>query len=289
MSKFSFYAGVDAGGTQCRVRLTDPAGQRLAETTGGPANLYQQGEQAFRHITVAIDQALASAGFAHIPHERVAVGIGAAGAELPESQALVNQWQHPFGRVVVQNDAHTACLGAHKGADGGLVIVGTGIVGWSIQGSASQMLDGWGFPLADQGSGAWLGMRALQETLRSSDGIRSPSPLTARILAHFGQMPRRISSWASTAKSADYGFFARWVVEAAADGDPLAAGLRQEQADAVSLLLHRLIDLGVERIALLGGLAPFVEAVLATGLKAHLVPPQQDALTGALLMVRSEA
>ncbi|MFC3854126.1 BadF/BadG/BcrA/BcrD ATPase family protein [Salinispirillum marinum] len=290
---FLYYVGVDGGGTHCRVRIVDANGRCCAEAQGGSANLYQQGYNALRTIEDTIAQAFTQISLAPdalpVTLARTSVGLGLAGAELPESQALIAQWQHPYSRIQVNNDAHIACLGAHSGEEGGLVIVGTGIVAWAIQHDRTIMLDGWGFPLADQGSGAWLGMRAIQESLRASDGVRPRSPLTDRILAHFGQTPRAIPGWARDAHSSDFGQFARWVVQAFENGDALAQQLVQEQAYAVGLLVQRLANLNVSRIALLGGLGPFVGTELVSHLRPLIVPAQQDPLAGALLMIRQEA
>ncbi|MFY0664779.1 MAG: hypothetical protein JXQ97_09135 [Natronospirillum sp.] len=284
-----YYVGIDGGGTQCRARLVDHRGTVLAETSGGSANVYQHAEGAVVNIEATVRQAFKQANLPTDLLSQAAVGMGLAGAELPESQAFLAQWQHPFAAIKVQNDAHIACLGAHNGQDGGLVIVGTGIVGWAIVDQQPTMLDGWGFPLADQGSGAWLGLRAIQETLRASDKIRPSTPLTKRILAHFDNQPRTIPGWASTARSGDFGQFARWIVEARAHADPLAISLLREQAEAVGLLVQRLADMNIDRIALLGGLGPFVGTELVSHLRPLIVPAQQDALTGALLMIKNEA
>lgn len=288
-TEYPYYVGVDGGGTQCRVRLTDLSGTVLAEAIGGSANIYQDAMGTLANIESTIRQAFLQANIPlnQLPH--TAVGMGLAGAELPESAEFIAQWQHPYAAIKVQNDAHIACLGAHSGRNGGLVVVGTGIVGWAIIDHQPTMLDGWGFPLADQGSGAWLGLRAIQETLRASDGIRKHTPLSERILAHFDGQPRRIPGWASQARSGDFGQFARWVVEAHHDADPLALTLMQEQAAAVGLLVQRLADMNIDRIALLGGLGPFVGTELVSHLRPLIVPAEQDALSGALLMIKQGA
>lgn len=284
-----YFVGIDGGGTQCRARLVDRRGTVLAETSGGSANIYQHAEGAVTNIEATIRRAFNQANLSTDLLSQTAVGMGLAGAELPESQAFLAQWQHPFATIKVQNDAHIACLGAHNGQDGGLVVVGTGIIGWAIVDQQPTILDGWGFPLADQGSGAWLGLRAIQETLRANDKIRPSTPLTKRILAHFDNQPRTIPGWASTARSGDFGQFARWIVEARAHADPLAISLLREQAEAVGLLVQRLADMNIDRIALLGGLGPFVGTELVSHLRPLIVPAQQDALTGALLMIKNEA
>ncbi|TGG94231.1 N-acetylglucosamine kinase [Natronospirillum operosum] len=283
------YVGVDGGGTGCRGRLENAAGDCLAEASAGPANLYQQREQALVAVEQCVDTLLRSAGIGPQGQSRVHAGLGLAGAELPSARQLVAGWQPPWASVQVVNDAHVACLGAHQGQDGGLVVVGTGIVGWAIRAGQGQILDGWGFPLADQGSGAWLGQRALQLTLRASDGMVPETPLTRHLLARFADNPRRITEWAATARSGDYAHYARTVVEYADQGDAAAETLLQEQAREVGLLVQRLLDMHASPVALLGGLAPAVSAHLPAALTRFLVPAREDAIAGALYFIRQNA
>lgn len=280
------FVGLDGGGTGCRARLEDAAGSTLATASAGPANLYQQGQQALQSVQDCVKTLLQQAGCWPEGQSRLHVGLGLAGAELPSSQELLQEWQPPWAQWTVANDAHTACLGAHRGGDGGLVIVGTGIVAWAIRDGSGRLLDGWGFPLADQGSGAWLGQRALQQTLRASDGIVPASPLTRHLSETFQRNPRQITEWAARARSADYARYARIVVEYAAQGDQTACSLLAEQAREVGLLIDRLHELQAVPVALLGGLAETVAAHLPTAQAECLVPAQEDAIAGALHLIR---
>lgn len=283
----AYFVGLDGGGTGCRARLEDASGQVLAQAEGGPANIYQAPQEALGRIEHCVEQLFLQSGLGRDAQLNCHVGVGMAGAELPSSQAALADWQPPWGRVEVQNDAHTACLGAHGGADGALVVVGTGIVGCAVEAGIGHLIDGWGFPLADQGSGAWLGQRAIQESLRAWDGMRSGSSLTERIMAYFEHQPRTIPEWAREASSGDFGRFARWVVEAArTDQDTLARDLMAEQAAEVARLIRLLQSRQSGPVAMLGGLAPFVAAELSDSLRASLVRAQEDAVSGALYMIR---
>ena len=42
--------------------------------------------------------------------------------------AAAKQYGHPFRTAVITTDAHAACIGAHGGKDGGVIIAGTGAV-----------------------------------------------------------------------------------------------------------------------------------------------------------------
>jgi glucosamine kinase len=50
-----------------------------------------------------------------------------------------------------------------------LIAIGTGTVGYQIEGDKECKVGGWGFPHGDEGSGAWLGMEAVRMTLHWLD------------------------------------------------------------------------------------------------------------------------
>ena len=79
------------------------------------------------------------------------------------------QRPHPFRSVVYANDATIACIGAHGGTDGGIVIVGTGSVGFAVVEGREIRVGGYGFPISDEGSGADLGLHAIRLALRAYD------------------------------------------------------------------------------------------------------------------------
>jgi glucosamine kinase len=85
------------------------------------------------------------------------------------------------------------------------------------------------------------------------------------------------------------GAFAPRIFEFAARGDPAAVELMQAAAFHVDALASRLVAVGAERIALVGGCASFVKQWLGESTGAHLVEPLGDALQGALHIARSAA
>jgi len=57
----------------------------------------------------------------------------------------------------------------------------------------------------------------------------------------------------------------------------------------VDALAQRLIDFGVDRLSLVGGLAAPIEPWLADSTRHHLVAPRGDAVAGALQLARNAA
>jgi len=72
-------------------------------------------------------------------------------------------------------------------APGIVIICGTGSIayGRNTPNEAARS-GGWGHLLGDEGSGYWIGCRALRAVARAADGRGPATTLSARVLAHFG-------------------------------------------------------------------------------------------------------
>ncbi len=119
----------------------------------------------------------------------------------------------------------------------------------------SHRVGGWGFPVSDEGSGAWLGSEAVRRVLWASDGLTPWTDLLRAIFEQFGSDPHAIVRWTSTARPRDYASLAPSIVEHAANADRMATHLMQVAAMHIDALATRLIELGVMRLSLMGGLA----------------------------------
>lgn len=129
-SRFDVLVGVDGGGSRTRARLADMEGRPLGFGTAGPSSLALGADVAWRAIEAAIDAAFTDAGRARPAPQRLAIAAGLAGAQhRPWVQAL---WLAAprFGMLEVESDACTALLGAHGGAPGAVIAVGTGSMAW---------------------------------------------------------------------------------------------------------------------------------------------------------------
>jgi N-acetylglucosamine kinase-like BadF-type ATPase len=87
--------------------------------------------------------------------------------------------------ALVVNDALIALVAA-TGDDPGVVLIsGTGSIAYGVnhKGFAARS-GGWGYVLGDEGSGYWIGQKALHAIVRSTDGRGSPTRLTTLVLEH---------------------------------------------------------------------------------------------------------
>ena len=280
--------GVDGGGTCCRARLADSEGITLGYGEAGPANVRFGIEKSFSAVHEATEQSLREAGLQNCK-ERIVACLALAGAGEPITHEKVRRYPHPFRRVLVTNDARAACIGAHAGRDGGIVIAGTGSIGWAILGGVDHQVGGWGFPISDAGSGAWLGCEALGRLLLAHDGLLPWTKFLRALFEQFESDPHAVVRWMGTARPRSYASFAPSVVEYAAKHDPVAVDLMQMAGTHIDAIAGRLLEFGAIRLALMGGLAQKIRPYLSDSTTHNLVPPVGDALTGALHLARCEA
>lgn len=280
--------GVDGGGTGCRARLTDVNGTVLGEGSGGPANIRFGIKESFAAVLHATELCLEQAGLTQTETNIVAC-LALAGASEPTHLAAARTCNLPFSHTLLTTDAHAACVGAHGGRNGGIIIIGTGSVGLGIVGNREHRVGGWGFPVSDEGSGAWLGCEAARRVLWAYDGRASWTALTKRILERFDGDPHAIVRWMGQARPRDFATLAPFVIDYAGRGDTVAQELMQAAASFIDVMALRLGALGVPRLALSGGIAKSIAARLAPATKDLLTEPLSDALGGALLLAKREA
>jgi len=289
LSKNMLLLGVDGGGTRCRARLTLASGRILAESAAGPANIRFGIQESFAAVLQATAECLAQADLPLGDAARVIACLALAGASEPEELAKARAYRHPFRKALITTDAQAACIGAHGGRDGGIIIVGTGSIGWGTRHGRTHRVGGWGLPLSDEGSGAWLGREALQRVMWAHDGHLGWSGLLTTLFKKFHSNPHEIVRFAARATPRDFGMLAPQVVHFAADGDPVAEDIMRAGARHIDDIAARLIAFGVAPIALVGGLADHMEGRLSEATRSNLVPPQGDALAGALHLARATA
>ncbi len=280
----SFFVGVDGGATRCRARVRDTNGRALAEANGPAANVHVDFASAAVAMRAAAEDALQRAGVAVVDRGRVALGLGLAGVNDLSDAGRVVALFSDFARALAANDATTACIGAHAGADGGLVIAGTGSAAIARVAGRETIVGGRGFTLGDDGSGARIGLEALRAATRAADGLGPMTPLAAELLAGFDGDVVALVRWARDARPGDYGAFAPRVFAHAADDDAVARKIVDAAAEAIGALARRALALGARRVALAGGVGAALRPYLDPETAALLTPPLHDATDGAILM-----
>jgi glucosamine kinase len=280
------FAGVDGGGTGCRARIQDAEGRLLGTGIAGPAALRVGIDRALAEVVKACRAALEEAGLGPDALGSVHAAVGLAGVGRKGALEELMQRPHPFRSVAYVHDATIACIGAHGARDGGIVIVGTGSVGFAVVGGREFRVGGYGFPISDEGSGADVGLHAIRLALRAYDDRAVDSNLTRDVMTRFSNDPFEAVAWMDPATATDYATFAPLVLRHADAGDPVARRIVRDAAEQIDELVRRLAECGASRIALLGGLASSMQPWLAPDVQRRLVPVEGDAVDGALHLAR---
>ena len=251
--------GIDAGGTKTVCLLADASGTVLASARGPGANLQAQGElEVEKVLHEVMEGALAGR-----PVTPAAICLGIAGVDRPDDAAIMRGIMRRIGYktpTLIVNDALVALTAGAGDSAGIVVICGTGSIcyGRDAEGRAARS-GGWGYVFGDEGSGYWLGRRALAAVARHADGRGPATSLTPRVLDHFGvttvsdlvqevhlRDPRRH-------RVASLGEAVQAAVEA---GDPVARAIIAEGAEELVLAASSV----AERLGMRGDVFPLVLA-----------------------------
>jgi glucosamine kinase len=287
------FIGIDGGATKSKVRIEDKLGNVLGQTLSGPSNMNLSVEGAWQSILHAIEEALKPTAISlqDKTHYRFHAGMGIAGCEIKSAYEEFMRYPHEFTTLQVVSDAHIACLGAHLGQDGSVIIVGTGAIGYQIEKNRTMRVGGWGFPHDDVGGGAWIGMEAIKLTLQWLDHRTEKSPLVVDIFNFFNDDLDHLVLWANRANSTEYARLAPLVINHAQQEELAAVRIMKKAAHAIDRIGATLLKIQTEKdsplpCTLMGGIAPFIEPWIHEELRAHLVQRTADANAGAILMVR---
>ena len=126
-----------------------------------------------RAILAAVRAAARPAGIAETELKAAHAGFGLAGADVKSARdELLRLFRAEkfFRRIEIENDAYATWLGAFGGADGAILILGTGSCGLAVVGGKESYVSGYGGNVSDEASGGWLGREALRRTLWAFDG-----------------------------------------------------------------------------------------------------------------------
>jgi len=284
-----YYIGVDAGGSKCRARLVDAKGSVVGHAETGPATIRRGADFAANSIITCIDGAVTSSGLGADVTQNAAIVVGAAGTESSSETNLMLKKLHTAfgGNITVVSDAKTACIGAHGGRDGGIVIVGTGSIGYGLTSGKTFRVGGFGFPVSDLGSGAHIGLAAVQHALTFIGSAQQQTSFAAAILAKVGATSSQVAAWTKGATATDYAGFAPMVVAHAEEDDQPANKILTIAAGHISDLVEAIRNQGAERISLMGGLSKIIFPLIKPNIQTCLTPPEGDAIDGAIILARS--
>ena len=233
------YLGLDGGGTGCRAVVADEFAV-LGHGAGGAANSRAVGVvAAWKNIDYAVDAALADAGLGGAAKPRLQACFGLAGVGRPGDREAFLKRPHPFASLRLETDVHVALVGALGGEVGAVLAAGTGSMVYAQDALGGRYrVGGWGFPVGDEGGGAWLGLGLIRAALHAADGRGAASGLTETVLGRYGG-PEGLLQKLHNAGPKDFADLAPLVFEASGN-DPLREQLLRSAADELAALVTAL-------------------------------------------------
>ena len=272
LSAMRYVLGIDAGGTKTVGLLAGEDGRVVAEARSTGANLQTQGEleveKVFDHIIETLGR----------DHPISAVCLGIAGVDRPHDENVIRSILRRLGhreRVRVVNDAAVALVAGAPERVGIVVLAGTGSIAFGADPAGhTARSGGYGFLLADEGSGYWLGHQILRAAVRSADGRGPKTRLEGLVFDAFqvstvaDLIPHVYEKGLPKARIAA---LAPLVEHARAAGDETAVGLLEQAGQELALAarsVHSQLDFAGQAfpVVLAGGVfkaAPTLPEALA--------------------------
>lgn len=288
MESTFYLVGVDGGGTGTRVVLGDSQGVELAQASSGPSGLGLGIGSAWQAIEAGCRDAFAAVG-RPLDWSHCVLGCGLAGVNNRDWLAAFRAQAPQVAALAVESDAYTTLLGAHGGAPGVVVALGTGSIAAVLdEAGECRIAGGYGFPSGDEASGAWLGLRAVGYAQQALDGRAPADAFAAALLEQVGAHDRdSLIVWLCEANQTAYARLAPIVL--AHRTHPFAVSLLAQAGEEIGKLIAALDPSGSLPAALCGGLAGPLTQWVPERYAMRLRAPLADSTRGALRLAQREA
>jgi glucosamine kinase len=221
--------GVDGGGSKTRVIVADASGETLADVTGpGSAMAPGRADHSAAVIGALVQDAMSQVAVRGIKARALVAGVAGVG-RANENRALTAALEdlELADEIAVEGDSEIALTDAFGFGPGIILISGTGSIAYGR--GPSRVLaraGGWGPAFGDEGSGAWIGRKALAIVASAADGREPATALSGAILtAAQVNEPSELIPWGIAAKPGEMAALAPVVFNAATAGDVRANAL----------------------------------------------------------------
>jgi glucosamine kinase len=298
----TYFLGLDAGGTSTRAALADDRRVLGRAKSGSIKVMRVSAAVAEANLRALLDDVAKSSG---VPITEVtSTCIGTAGNTVSTVTGWIWQTLGPMlrGDLIVCGDVEIALDAAFPGEAGVLVMAGTGsnTLGRTSKGELTTV-GGWGPLLADEGSGHWIGLRALRAAIREHDEQGSSKLLNALAAQWKIDTLEQVVEVAHANPPPDFAALTRTVVEVAAQGNRLAqsvlVGGGRALGEDASLALRKVLTLepaAPRRVAFTGSVLENIsmvrDAMIAEIEREHpgaqVLPNAVDPTEGALWRAR---
>lgn len=222
-SRMPYFLGIDSGGTKTSVAVGDNDRLLAQVTEGGASPTRYDTATVRRTLHAGIEAACFKAGIS--PAEITYSCIGSAGVSVESQKMFVESTIGEIvgGQIMVVGDMLVAHEAAFFGAPGVAVIAGTGsiAVGINDRGEIARA-GGWGPSTSDEGSGTWIGRKAVSGLLRALDAGDTTALANSIMETWHVRTHQELVAKCNTASHNDFARLFPAVQLAAGEGDVIA-------------------------------------------------------------------
>ncbi len=290
MSHVQYLIGVDGGGTGTRICIAGLDGVEKLRAEAGPSALGQGIDKAWTNISQAINDGFKALGIDEPDFSQCAVGFGLSGVTVKSWADEFTAKNPGFAKIVVETDGYSTLLGAHNGQHGGIIAIGTGSIGeaWLTDGTRLEV-GGWGFPTSDEGSGAYLGLKAINHVQRIMDGRRPVTPFGEKLLSITGDTREKVFEWMGKMKQSECATLSPAVVQFGETDEYAKAFLLDAGREIENIGLALRASAPDLPIAICGGgLSEALRPYMPAEFLASTTRAQKDSCAGALILIARE-
>jgi glucosamine kinase len=269
--------GIDAGGTETRWALAEPAGGIVAEGTVAGLSALMMGKPAGRELVHATFSQLSKDVLEAGQPLRVCAGLTGFGGD---GNVLLD-WLSTLldvrlDAITLCNDIEVAYLDAFEPGQGYLVYAGTGSIAAFIDEQGEfHRAGGRGVMLDDAGGGFWIAREAMRRIWRGEDeqpGAWEDSPMAHAVFDHVGGSDWTFSrNFMYTQERGDIGKLAL-AVAMSAGADPAARHILLQAGRELARLALALVTRFGERPIALSGRAAELHPLIFEAMRADLPP-----------------
>jgi len=290
---------IDGGGSKTLVAIADPSG--VVTRLAGGAGVNPMDNPQWRQNLASLLEAFAVVGTEVAAAVAALPSYGEVAAVSARQRYAVDALLETVPQRLI-NDVDAAHLGAFAGGPGILILAGTGSMAWARDSTgASYRVGGWGEGFGDEGSGYWIGLRAVQLASHHLDGRTTAPGLVDGLFAGLGLDPSKpqdsLGGWFGSLKHrrSEVALLAPLVDALAQRGDPTALAIIEEAASHLALhatAIGRRMGAGAPSGWSYAGGA-FHSALLREAVARQLgvdpLPPRLPPIGGALLAAATDA
>ncbi|WP_052045308.1 N-acetylglucosamine kinase [Caloranaerobacter azorensis] len=298
-----YIIGIDGGGTKTLGYIGDTDGNILGVFSSGAANYFSIGIDRVKANLEHVIQSLCKK--VQIDKKDLTlISLGLAGVDREQDRKIIMKIISQIGincKIILNNDAKTALVGAHGQEKGIILISGTGSICYGIDSNGRiKRAGGWGHIIDDEGSAYDIAIKGLKSVIKAFDGRGQKTLLKEKILKylHLYSVEELIQFIYSKETTKDHiAKIAPIVMQSSVEGDNVSKHIMNEAIqsliDMVIVVINDL-DFNGERVelALTGGVfnnseiikQQFIDKITAQLQNLNLHRPLFDGAVGSMLI-----